>query len=112
MRYLLLSDVHANAVALAATLRHAESRRWHKVIFLGDAVGYYPDGDRVLGHARHGATFTGRSQTNTRSYMRYLRTISPPMPSIARFMGLFVSRIQPISPPFCGVRSAESKCIW
>lgn len=48
MRYLLLSDVHANAVALAATLRHAEGRRWQKVIFLGDAVGYYPQPEEAV----------------------------------------------------------------
>ena len=48
MRYLLLSDVHANAVALAATLRHAEGRRWQQVIFLGDAVGYYPQPEEVV----------------------------------------------------------------
>ncbi len=48
MRYLLLSDVHANAVALAATLRHAEGRRWQRAIFLGDAVGYYPQPEEVV----------------------------------------------------------------
>lgn len=49
MRYLLLSDVHANAVALSAVLRHAQDRDWHEVIFLGDAVGYYPQPREVLG---------------------------------------------------------------
>ena len=48
MRYLLLSDVHANAVALAAVLRHAEGRRWQQAIFLGDAVGYYPQPEEVV----------------------------------------------------------------
>ncbi len=48
MRYLLLSDVHANAVALAAVLRHAETKRWQEVIFLGDAVGYYPQPEEVI----------------------------------------------------------------
>lgn len=48
MRYLLLSDVHANAVALAAVLRHAEGRRWQRAIFLGDAVGYYPQPEEVV----------------------------------------------------------------
>lgn len=42
MRYLVLSDVHANAVALAATLRDAERRGFDATLFLGDAVGYYP----------------------------------------------------------------------
>lgn len=52
MRYLLLSDVHANAVALAATLRHAGARRWERVIFLGDAVGYYPQPEEVVRELR------------------------------------------------------------
>ena len=48
MRYLLLSDVHANAVALTAALRHAQSKRWQQVLFLGDAVGYYPQPEEVI----------------------------------------------------------------
>lgn len=48
MRYLLLSDVHANAAALAAVLKHAETKTWQRVIFLGDAVGYYPQPEEVV----------------------------------------------------------------
>lgn len=48
MRYLLLSDIHANAVALSAVLRHAENKSWEQVIFLGDAVGYYPQPEEVV----------------------------------------------------------------
>lgn len=48
MRYLLLSDVHANAVALTAVLHHAASQDWQQVIFLGDAVGYYPQPREVI----------------------------------------------------------------
>ncbi len=48
MRYLLLSDVHANAVALTAVLQHAETQNWQQVIFLGDAVGYYPQPEEVV----------------------------------------------------------------
>lgn len=48
MRYLLLSDVHANAVALTAVLRHAAAQDWQQVIFLGDAVGYYPQPREVI----------------------------------------------------------------
>ena len=47
MRYLLLSDIHANAVALKAVLQHAETK-WQQVIFLGDAVGYYPQPEEVV----------------------------------------------------------------
>lgn len=48
MRYLLLSDVHANLVALEAVLRHARLKRWDAVIFLGDAVGYYTQPNEVV----------------------------------------------------------------
>lgn len=48
MRYLVLSDVHANAPALEAVLRHADHRGYDRVLFLGDAVGYYPDAEAVV----------------------------------------------------------------
>lgn len=48
MRYLVLSDVHANAPALEAVLRHADFRGYDEVLFLGDAVGYYPDPEQVV----------------------------------------------------------------
>ncbi|WP_038058470.1 metallophosphoesterase family protein [Thermus amyloliquefaciens] len=46
MRYLVLSDIHGNWPALQAVLEAAPP--FDGVLFLGDAVGYYPDGDRVL----------------------------------------------------------------
>ncbi len=52
MRYLLLSDIHANAVALTAVLKHAETKGWQEVIFLGDAVGYYPQPEEVIAALR------------------------------------------------------------
>ncbi|MEJ2666034.1 MAG: metallophosphoesterase family protein [Deinococcales bacterium] len=52
MRYLVLSDVHANAPALEAVLRHADFRGYDDVLFLGDAVGYYPDAERVVSMLR------------------------------------------------------------
>ncbi len=48
MRHLVLSDVHANAPALEAVLRHADYRGYDDVLFLGDAVGYYPDAEKVV----------------------------------------------------------------
>lgn len=48
MRYLLLSDVHANAVALEAVLHHAQNKDWQQVLFLGDAVGYYPQAEATI----------------------------------------------------------------
>jgi predicted phosphodiesterase len=47
MRYLLLSDIHGNAVALEAVLSDAKRRRWERVLFLGDLVGYYPEPERA-----------------------------------------------------------------
>ncbi len=52
MPTLLLSDVHGNIVALEAVLRHAGEREYDRVVFLGDAVGYYPDGDAVISKLR------------------------------------------------------------
>ncbi|RDI95677.1 metallophosphoesterase [Meiothermus sp. QL-1] len=46
MRYLVVSDLHGNWPALEAVLR--EARDYDAVLFLGDAVGYYPDANRVL----------------------------------------------------------------
>jgi len=40
MRYLILSDIHANKEALTAVLAHVKRKRWEKAVFLGDLVGY------------------------------------------------------------------------
>lgn len=48
MRYLVLSDVHANAFALEAVLAHAKRLGWDEVVFLGDAVGYYTRPQKTL----------------------------------------------------------------
>lgn len=52
MRYLVLSDIHANDVALEAVLAHAHDKSWQRVVFLGDAVGYYPDPEPVVQRLR------------------------------------------------------------
>jgi predicted phosphodiesterase len=52
MRYLVLSDIHANVVALEAVLKDAETRRWDRVIFLGDVVGYYPQPEEAVAMLR------------------------------------------------------------
>lgn len=52
MRYLLLSDVHANRVALDAVLEHAARTGWDEAVFLGDAVGYYADADATVRRLR------------------------------------------------------------
>ena len=48
MRYLVLSDVHANLTALEAVLAEAERRGFDAALFLGDAVGYYPQAEEVV----------------------------------------------------------------
>lgn len=52
MRYLVLSDVHANLPALDAVLLHAKQRGYDDVMFLGDAVGYYPHPEEAVQRLR------------------------------------------------------------
>jgi len=51
MRYLILSDIHANITAFDAVLASAEGR-WDKAICLGDIVGYGPDPDEAVERLR------------------------------------------------------------
>ncbi|MCG6964147.1 MAG: metallophosphatase family protein [Acidobacteria bacterium] len=48
MRYLILSDIHANFEALTAVLHHARRKRYSKILFLGDAVGYGASPNQVM----------------------------------------------------------------
>jgi predicted phosphodiesterase len=50
-RFLVLSDIHANATALAAALSAAEGR-WEDAVCLGDVVGYGPDPNEVVDRVR------------------------------------------------------------
>jgi predicted phosphodiesterase len=47
MRYLILSDIHANLTALN-TVVDAAKGRWDKAVCLGDLVGYGPDPNGVI----------------------------------------------------------------
>ena len=51
MRYLILSDIHANLTALDASLEAAKGR-WEKAVCLGDVVGYGPDPNEVIDRIR------------------------------------------------------------
>jgi predicted phosphodiesterase len=51
VRYLILSDIHANVTALEAALA-AVKDRWDKAICLGDVVGYGPDPNEALALVR------------------------------------------------------------
>jgi predicted phosphodiesterase len=46
MRFLVLSDIHANSTALEASLSAVEGR-WERVLCLGDVVDYGPDPNQV-----------------------------------------------------------------
>ncbi len=51
MRYLILSDIHANFEALDAVLKHARGR-YDSILCLGDLVGYGADPNEVVEWAR------------------------------------------------------------
>jgi predicted phosphodiesterase len=52
VRYLILSDIHANWEALQAVRAHSRRKRIDRVVFLGDAVGYGASPNRVLSWMR------------------------------------------------------------
>jgi predicted phosphodiesterase len=51
MRYLILSDIHANLAALDAAL-DAATGRWQQAVCLGDLVGYGPEPNEVIDRIR------------------------------------------------------------
>ena len=51
MRTLILSDIHANLVALEAVLADADGR-WDRLWFLGDLVGYGPNPNECVARLR------------------------------------------------------------
>jgi len=48
MRYLVISDVHANLEALHAVLAHATGSGWDHLVVLGDLIGYGADPNAVV----------------------------------------------------------------
>lgn len=56
MRYLILSDIHANLVALEAVLRAAEAHGFDQVWCLGDIVGYGPNPNECVAKIKEIAT--------------------------------------------------------
>ncbi|MDE1178247.1 MAG: metallophosphoesterase family protein [Edaphobacter sp.] len=52
MRFLILSDIHANWEALTAVLEDAASRHYQAVLCLGDIVGYGPNPNEVAAWVR------------------------------------------------------------
>lgn len=52
MRYLIISDIHANLEALEAVLSAARDSDWRRVLVLGDLVGYGADPNAVVDRIR------------------------------------------------------------
>jgi diadenosine tetraphosphatase ApaH/serine/threonine PP2A family protein phosphatase len=52
MRYLVLTDIHANLEALDASIADARSRRYDQTLVLGDLVGYGADPNAVVERVR------------------------------------------------------------
>ena len=48
MRYLVLTDIHANLEALEACLADARERQYDETLVLGDVVGYGADPNAVI----------------------------------------------------------------
>ena len=52
MRYLVISDIHANLEALDAVMAAAVALQWDRVVVLGDLVGYGADPNAVIDRVR------------------------------------------------------------
>ncbi len=52
MKYLIISDIHGNYIALKEVLKEAEKYGWDEVLILGDIVGYYPYPNEVVKEVR------------------------------------------------------------
>ena len=52
MRYLILTDIHANLEGFDACMQDAAARRYDAVLVLGDIVGYGPDPNAVIERVR------------------------------------------------------------
>jgi diadenosine tetraphosphatase ApaH/serine/threonine PP2A family protein phosphatase len=52
VRYLVLTDIHANLEALQACAADAKVRRYDEVLVLGDVIGYGPDPNGVCDYLR------------------------------------------------------------
>jgi diadenosine tetraphosphatase ApaH/serine/threonine PP2A family protein phosphatase len=59
MRFLILSDIHANLTALEAVLA-AVNGRWGRAVCLGDVVGYGPDPNEVVDRVKELSSATIR----------------------------------------------------
>ena len=58
MIYAVISDIHANAIALAAALDDARRLGAARIVCLGDVVGYGPEPEKAVAHIRQSAAVT------------------------------------------------------
>jgi TonB family protein len=56
MVYAIISDIHANLIALSATLKDAQLCGANKVLCLGDVVGYGPEPEAVVNKIRNSSS--------------------------------------------------------
>lgn len=52
MRYLILSDIHANLEAFSAVREHSSSIGWDSILCLGDMTGYNPNPNEAVDEIR------------------------------------------------------------
>jgi predicted phosphodiesterase len=52
MRYLILTDIHANLESFETCLKDAQARGYDEALILGDIVGYGPDPNAVIDRVR------------------------------------------------------------
>lgn len=52
MRYVVLSDAHGNKPYFERCIRHIDAMNPEQIIYLGDAYGYFDDGDYVIDELR------------------------------------------------------------
>src|ERR1041385_745623 len=52
MRYLVITDIHANLEALETCLAHANEQGYDQTLVLGDLVGYGPNPNEVIGRIK------------------------------------------------------------
>lgn len=87
MRYLLLSDIHADQGALDTVLRHANQQGWDQLAFLGDAVGYGDQPEEVVQRlmsldpfislqGNHEVMILNAAQGNTRGIPETMRAVA------------------------------------
>ena len=89
MRYLILSDIHANWEALQAVLAHADSR-YDRVVCCGDVVGYGADPDAVTEWVRdHAAHVVRGNHDKACAGLEDLEWFNP----IARFSALWTMEV-------------------